>query len=65
MKLNQRPFFTKAKGVHRTAVAIGRAIKVEELVNITGDRSRVVKAKNFHDLKNKLDVIREVICSKL
>ena len=55
---------TQKKGVQRVAVGIGKHIKQKELVTIAGDKDRVVNAKNFEDLKNQLDDIREATCSK-
>ena len=57
-------FPTQADGVHRVAVGIGKNIKQSELEIIAGDKDRVVNAKDFEDLNNQLDDIREVTCSK-
>ena len=46
------------------AVGIGKKIKQAELITIAGDENRVVNAKNFQDLNNRLDDIREATCSK-
>ena len=46
------------------AVGIGKNIKESELETIAGDESRVVNAKDFEDLDNQLDDIREVTCSE-
>lgn len=46
------------------AVGIGKSIKQSELETIAGDPGRVVNAKDFEDLNNQLDDIREVTCSK-
>ena len=46
------------------AVGIGKKIKQAELITIAGDENRVVNAKNFEDLNNQLDDIREATCSK-
>lgn len=46
------------------AVGIGKSIKQSELETIAGDKDRVVNAKNFDDLNNQLDNIREATCSK-
>ena len=46
------------------AVGIGKEIKQAELITIAGDENRVVNAKNFEDLNNQLDDIREATCSK-
>ena len=50
-------------GVHRVAVGIGKDIDESELEIIAGDKSRVVNAKDFKDLENQLDDIREKTCS--
>ena len=55
---------TKAAGVDRVAVGIGKHIDESELEIIAGDKSRVVNAKDFGDLDNQLDDIREKTCSK-
>lgn len=55
---------TQKKGVHRVAVGIGKDIKESELETIAGDESRVVNAKDFKDLDNQLDNIREITCSE-
>ena len=46
------------------AVGIGKQIKQAELITIAGNENRVVNAKNFEDLNNQLDDIREATCSK-
>ena len=53
----------KAAGVNRIAVGIGKKIDESELESIAGDKSRVVNAKDFGDLDNQLDDIREKTCS--
>ncbi|XP_078375647.1 uncharacterized protein LOC144658999 isoform X2 [Oculina patagonica] len=65
---NSEPYDTvlpalEAKGVHRVAVGIGKNIKQSELETIAGDKDRVVNAKDFEDLNNQLDDIREVTCN--
>nr|XP_058952512.1 coadhesin-like [Pocillopora verrucosa]XP_058952513.1 coadhesin-like [Pocillopora verrucosa]XP_058952514.1 coadhesin-like [Pocillopora verrucosa]XP_058952515.1 coadhesin-like [Pocillopora verrucosa]XP_058952516.1 coadhesin-like [Pocillopora verrucosa] len=51
------------KGIQRVAVGIGKKIKQAELITIAGDENRVVNAKNFEDLNNQLDDIREATCN--
>ena len=46
------------------AVGIGNKVNQSELETIAGDPGRVVNAKNFDDLNNQLDDIRESTCSK-
>ena len=46
------------------AVGIGKDIKTSELEVIAGDKDRVVNAKNFDDLNNQLEDIKEKVCSK-
>jgi len=49
-------------GVNRVAVGIGKKIDESELESIAGDKSRVVSTKDFGDLDNHLDNIREKTC---
>ncbi|KAL9969288.1 hypothetical protein ACROYT_G021487 [Oculina patagonica] len=51
------------KGVQRVAVGIGRKISQSELETIAGDKDRVVNAKSFDELDNKLDDIKEATCN--
>jgi len=50
-------------GVHRVAVGIGKSTDESELETIAGDKSRVINAKDFGDLDNQLDDIREKTCN--
>ena len=54
---------TKAAGVNRVAVGIGKDVDESELETIAGDKSRVINADDFGDLDNQLDDIREKTCS--
>ena len=57
-------FLYQEKGVTRVAVGIGKNIKQNELVRMSGSTERAVSAKNFDVLAQYLDKIRELTCGE-
>ena len=57
-------FLYQEKGVARVAVGIGKSIKQQELVRMSGSEERAVSAQNFDALSEYLDKIRELSCGE-
>ena len=48
----------------RVAVGIGKDIRREELVRMTGDEELAIQTQSFDELKIKIEFIKELACGK-